>query len=89
VKELRYVSPSKPESGVAITIENLEAMAMPVPLIIKEANGASSKITLPVEVWMRGGEYILYLNPKSKITEVTIDPDKLLPDVNRKNNTWK
>lgn len=89
VKEVRYVSPSKPESGVAITIENLEAMAMPVPLIIKEANGASSKITLPVEVWMRGGEYILYLNPKSKITEVTIDPDKLLPDVNRKNNTWK
>ena len=89
VKEVRYVSSSKPEMGAAITLVNLEPMAMPVPIWIKEANGTSTKITLPVEVWQRGGEYIYYIYPKSKIAEITIDPDKLLPDINRKNNSWK
>jgi aminopeptidase N len=89
VKGIRYITATKPQDGAAITIHNLEAMAMPVPVWIKYANGTSQRIDLPVEVWMKGGEYILYLYPKSKITEVVIDPDKKLPDVNRKNNSWK
>ncbi|MGE5520269.1 MAG: M1 family metallopeptidase [Candidatus Dadabacteria bacterium] len=89
IKDVRYVSPSKPEQGAAITIQNLDKMAMPVPILIKEAGGTTTRMDLPAEVWMRGEEYILYLYPKGKITEITIDPDKKLPDVNRKNNSWK
>lgn len=89
IKDVRYVSAAKPELGAAITFHNLEAMAMPLSVWIKEANGNSAKVTLPVEIWQRGGEYIYYIYPKSKITEVVIDPDRLLPDVNRKNNSWK
>jgi len=29
------------------------------------------------------------VNTTSEIKEVTLDPDKLLPDYNRDNNTWK
>jgi len=77
------------EDGVAITLQNLEQMAMPVPIVIKEANGKTHSMTVPVESWMRGSEATIYVFPTSKITEVIIDPDKKLPDLNRKNNSWK
>ncbi|HEX8314276.1 MAG TPA: M1 family metallopeptidase, partial [Flavisolibacter sp.] len=77
------------EDGVAITLQNMEQMAMPVPIIIKEANGKTHSMTIPVESWMRGAEATIYVFPTSKIAEVIIDPDKKLPDLNRKNNSWK
>ncbi|HVK96560.1 MAG TPA: hypothetical protein VM368_02030, partial [Flavisolibacter sp.] len=89
VKGVKYTTPSKPDQGATITIQNLEQMALPVPLLIKEANGTSTRLDLPVEIWMRGGEHSFNFYPKSKITEVVIDPDKKLPDVNRKNNNFK
>ncbi|HYO20870.1 MAG TPA: M1 family metallopeptidase, partial [Flavisolibacter sp.] len=39
------------EDGVAITLQNMEQMAMPVPVQIKEANGRVHNITIPVESW--------------------------------------
>jgi len=64
-------------------------MAMPVPVLVKEANGKTHSITIQFESWMRGSETTFYVFPTSKITEVIIDPDRKLPDVNRKNNSWK
>jgi hypothetical protein len=76
-----------PAKGSAITIRNLEQMAMPVPVLIKETNGKEHMLTLPVEVWQRGSEWTFTVPTTSKIKEVILDPAKLLPDVNRKNNT--
>ncbi|HZH35663.1 MAG TPA: M1 family metallopeptidase [Flavisolibacter sp.] len=88
---LRSVTPTStnPSHGVAITLSNLEQMVMPVPILVKEANGKTQTLTVPVESWMRGSDATFYVYPTSKITEVIVDPDKKLPDVNRKNNTWK
>lgn len=80
---------TQPETGVAITLQNLEQMAMPVPVMVKEANGKTHLLTVPAEAWMRGPETTFYVYPTSKITDVVIDPDKKLPDLNRKNNGWK
>jgi len=80
---------TKPEDGVAITLQNMEQMAMPIPIQIKEANGKVHKLTMPVESWMRGDEATIFFYPTSKITEVIIDPERKLPDLNRKNNSWK
>ena len=70
-----------------ITLENLGQMVMPVTVLIKESNGRQQKIDLPVEVWQRGKEWTFKVKTTSKITDVILDPDKKLPDVNRKNNT--
>lgn len=80
---------TRPEAGVAITLQNLEQMAMPIPVMVKETNGNVHTLTVPVESWMRGAETTFYVYPTSKIAEVVLDPDKKLPDLNRKNNTWK
>jgi len=88
IKEVKYVD-NKPVNGANITIENLEKMPMPVIVLIKEANGKEQKINLPVEVWQRGSEWTFGVSTTSEIKEITLDPDKLLPDINRNNNRWK
>lgn len=74
--------------GAAITIQNLDRMAMPVIVKITETNGNTQTVNLPIEVWQRGSEWTFMVNTTSKLKEVVLDPDKKLPDVNRKNNTW-
>ena len=86
VKEVKYED-GKPENGANNSIENLDKMAMPVPVLIKEKNGKEHRFTLPVEVWQRGANWNFGVPTTSRITEVVLDPDKKLPDVNRANNS--
>ena len=88
VKSVEYVK-SDPTRGVIITIENLEKLVMPVTIEIKEVNGKTGRVKLPVEIWQRGSTWKFYYNSTRKIQSVTIDPDKHLPDVNDSNNVWK
>jgi len=86
VAGVKYVD-NVPEKGAAITVENLDQMAMPVTVLVKEANGKEQRIDLPVEVWQRGSTWTFHVNTTSRVTDVVLDPDKKLPDVNRKNNS--
>ncbi len=85
VKSVQYEG--KVGNGASITIQNLGQMVMPVPMLVKESNGKEHRFTLPVEIWQRGAQWTFSVATTSKITEVVIDPDKLLPDLNRQNNT--
>lgn len=85
LKDIKYPK-NDTAKNASITIENLEQMAMPVTVLVKETNGKEHKINLPVEIWQRSGKYSFTVPSSSRISEVIIDPDKLLPDVNRKNN---
>jgi hypothetical protein len=71
-----------------ITIENLEEMALPVTVAIKEENGKTGMVKLPAEIWQRGPVWTFPYKSTSKIVLVTIDPDHVLPDVNPDNNSY-
>jgi hypothetical protein len=86
VKEVQYED-NKPENGSLVVVQNLEEMPMPVVALIKEANGKQHRVTLPVEVWQRGSTWTFSVPTTSAVIEVVLDPDKKLPDVNRKNNS--
>lgn len=88
VKDVKYIR-NDPENGITITLENLEKMPMPVMVLIKEENGTEHKLNLPVEVWQRGPKWTFNVQTTSKIKDVILDPDKLLPDINRSNNKMK
>ena len=88
VKDVKYVK-SIPANGAEITLENLEKMAMPVTVLVKEANGKEHTINLPVEVWQRGAEWKFGVPTTSEIKEVILDPENKLPDWNRENNKLK
>ena len=61
---------------------------MPVTVEVKESNGKSGRVKLPVEIWQRSSDWTFKYNSTSMIDSVIIDPDKELPDVNRGNNVW-
>jgi len=78
-----------PAKGATITIENKEKLPMPVTVEVKEENGTTNRVQLPVEIWEKGGTWKFHYPSTGKITQVTIDPDQRLPDTDPSNNTFK
>ena len=77
-----------PSKGALITLENKGKMIMPVILKIVQNGGTEETIQLPVEIWQRGGTCLYKYPSKYKIDKVILDPENVLPDVNRINNEW-
>ena len=75
--------------GSIITISNLEKLAMPVTVEVKEAGGKTGRMKLPVEIWEHGSTWKFFYPSTGKVESVVLDPDKHLPDMNDANNTWK
>src|SRR6185312_3981180 len=77
-----------PKNGADITIANLQKMAMPctVELILKD--GSKQDLQLPVETWLQSDTHTVHLKIPAQVLSVTIDPQNLLPESNRKNNVW-
>ncbi|HEU4553042.1 MAG TPA: M1 family metallopeptidase [Chitinophaga sp.] len=88
VKEVKYKD-NDPAKGALITIENLDQLVMPVQVAIQAANGKADTVKLPVEIWQRGGTWTFLYPSTTTLTQVVIDPQDALPDMNRENNTWK
>jgi hypothetical protein len=88
VKEVKYKD-NDPAKGALITIENLDQLVMPVQVAIQTANGKADTVKLPVEIWQRGGTWTFLYPSTTTLTQVVIDPQGALPDMNRENNTWK
>nr|WP_315148870.1 M1 family metallopeptidase [uncultured Flavobacterium sp.] len=88
INVVKYVN-NNPKSGVLITIENYEKMAMPVTMDIKTKSGKVTRIKLPVEIWQRNIDWTFKHNSTEEIESVVLDPDHVFPDCNENNNTWK
>jgi len=87
ITSITYVD-NDPSKGSLITIENKGKMIMPVIVKVIEKNGKSEMMKLPVEIWQRGGTWTFEFHSASAIDKVILDPNHVLPDVDRKNNEW-
>jgi hypothetical protein len=87
VKDVKYAD-NDASKGAFITVENLDEMAMPVVLAIQQENGKTDTITLPVEIWQKGGVKTFAYPSTSKIKSIVIDPLHDFPDMDPSNNTW-
>lgn len=87
VKGINYRQ-NDPGQGSLITLENLEEMALPVTIAVKEENGKTGTVKLPAEIWERGPVWTFPYKSTSKIVLVTVDPNHQLPDVNPENNSY-
>ncbi|MFN4312707.1 MAG: M1 family metallopeptidase [Chitinophagaceae bacterium] len=88
VSKVEYRS-NDPKNGALVTIENLQQMAMPVTVEYKTVSGQTGRLKLPVEIWQSTGVWKFALPTKEAISTVVLDPEKVLPDMNPDNNTWK
>jgi hypothetical protein len=87
VTDVKYVD-NDPSKGALISIENKGKMIMPVFAKVFQSNGLSGTIELPVEIWQRGGNWTFKFASTTKINKVILDPENVLPDVDRANNEW-
>ncbi|MEO5650361.1 MAG: M1 family metallopeptidase [Ginsengibacter sp.] len=77
------------KNGADITLSNLQKMAMPFALEVVLKDGTKQRIQLPVETWMQASIRTIHLPTTQSLQSASIDPENILPDSNRKNNTWK
>ena len=87
VTSVKYLD-NDPSKGALISIESKGKMIMPVIAKVVESNGKAGSIQLPVEIWQRGRTWTFKYASTSKVDKVILDPDNVLPDVDRKNNEW-
>jgi hypothetical protein len=71
-----------------VRLESLGTMIMPAELQIAFADGSSETVRLPIEMWKLGPVYTYRVGAGRGVTGVTLDPRKVLPDVDRSNNGW-
>lgn len=86
------VEPLKTDGKVVaynITVENLDKIPMPIILGIKTSSGKTDIVKLPVDVWMKNKSWTVRYNTTEELVEVNLDPNKVLPDSDATNNSWK
>ncbi len=74
--------------GANITIKNLQKMALPATIEVTLKDNSVNTIQLPVETWLQCAEHTIHLTTTQPVQSVVIDPKNLLPDMDRRNNTW-
>lgn len=72
-----------------VYISNKSGMMMPFKLQVSFVDGKVDSFNVPVEAWYLGSKYALTVNDSRKIQKVVIDPDHVLPDIDRNNNVWE
>ncbi len=88
LRDVHYADANDPKKGVSVTIVNQEKMAMPFTLEITLQDGSRMRQKFPVETWIQN-RAVTYTFPTTQaVKTVQLDPDGVLPDVNRANNTY-
>ncbi len=77
-----------PQAGT-VTLFCHGGLVMPSTLKIDYADGTSRRIAVPVETWMQGPEAAISAGGSAKLVGATIDPDHVLPDTDRSNNSFR
>src|SRR5690606_11690760 len=75
--------------GARITILNKERMVMPVTFEVEYEDGTKETQRLPVEVWFKSDKVVHTVQSDKEIVAVRLDPDGMLPDNKRSNNSWQ
>ena len=88
VDSAAYVN-GDPINGLTVTISNRRPLVLPASLEVTYTDGAKERIRVPVEAWLSKGTSTYVFHGNKPATSVTIDPDHVLPDDDRTNNTLK
>lgn len=76
------------KNGAQITVENIGQLPMPTTVLMTFKDGTTQTVKLPVEVWKRNTEWTFQIDSNKEVTNVKLDPQSIVPDINPKNNFW-
>jgi hypothetical protein len=75
--------------GARITFINKERMVMPITFEVEYEDGSKETKRLPVEIWFKSNKVVHTVKSEKEIVAVRLDPERMLPDNKRGNNSWK
>ena len=73
--------------GTTVTLANLDGLVLPTTLQITYADGTTERRTIPALAWATSSTFTELVEGKP-VAALTLDPDGLLPDKDRSNDTW-
>ena len=75
-------------SGPVVTVVDRGRLPMPVLLEATYADGRTVERRVGVEPWLNGKRRVEVALEAGTVERVTLDPDRVLPDLTLENNTW-
>ena len=75
-----------PHLGLAVQVTARQPLVLPATLDVHLEDGTSQRQALPVEAFFKGNTATLTLPTDKPVREVVLDPDHVLPDMDRGNN---
>jgi hypothetical protein len=88
VDSAKYIG-DNPANGLTVAVSNRRPLVLPASLEVTYADGAKERIRIPAEAWLSKGTAAFVFHGNKPATSVTFDPDHVLPDDDRTNNTFK
>lgn len=83
----RIADVARAETQTRVTVEQQDGLVMPVDLQIQYEDGSAETRRVPVEAFVNSDTFIEVIE-SGEVESVTIDPEGLLPDIQRDNNRW-
>ncbi|GLQ50624.1 peptidase [Dyella flava] len=74
--------------GAEVTVANLDKLVMPSTLEVVYTDGSKQDVRVPVETWMQHRSFVIHVDGNKPVKSATIDPQHVIPDVDRSNNTF-
>ncbi|HET7674960.1 MAG TPA: M1 family metallopeptidase [Gammaproteobacteria bacterium] len=87
VTGVKYVD-NDPAKGALVTVANLDKLVMPATLAVTYVDGSTVHVRLPVETWKQHHQFDVLVTGDKRVKSATVDPDHVIPDGNRGNNTY-
>ena len=87
VTGVKYID-NDPTKGALVTVANLDKFAMPSTLRVTFDDGSTKDVRVPVATWMQHTQFDVAVAGNKRIKRAIIDPDAVLPDVDRANNAF-
>jgi hypothetical protein len=76
------------DSSQKVYLSNRGSMTLPLEMDLVYNDGATDRISLPVEMWNLGPRFAYRVRSAKPVRKVTIDPRHALPDTDRSNNVF-
>jgi hypothetical protein len=81
------VDKADPTKGLRVTVANLGQLVMPATLRVVLVSGGHVDVNMPAETWMLNTSHTFTVATPSAASSVTLDPDHVVPDADRANNS--
>jgi hypothetical protein len=75
------------EGSEKVFLSNRGTMTLPLEMELTYADSTTERVRLPVEMWNLGPRFAFRAKSGKPVKRVVVDPRRVLPDVDRSNNT--